>query len=630
MENNDAVEIHSQTSASSGMRACDNCRARKVGEKSIESINNRLEEIGQSLKRLEISGTTSPFSSITSRSIPVARKTPVESPGATTSPASTGLATFEGESSETATSLHAKRLFEKTIRNNYFQSQSQEMKDVLSNLQNTFAMQSDPSTFHDLRFPNQLDLDHEISVVNMPQMEVVLAMLRSFKGTVPRFFLDMPFINMSDLIELCQKVYFCAEDYTPALFALVNGGLYYLFIECISGKSDQQATEYREFAATCRANLETTLHNFRLGMAPCFESCAALFVGAIHSTDISKPSLCLRFTAAAVQMCQSLGYHRINPSNMTKDAEKKKQLFWMTYCLDKALSLRIGHTSWLQDSDISTSNPSLPTDPLSRPWHKMFMSWIDFAKIQGQIYEKLYTVTALSATKEERGQRAQDMLQPVYQRKHFEFATRSNDVIFHAALTVVLREIPPLPSDASLVFTDECVRAAHTFLELHQTTMALFKTAHDTWNTYLVWALFYNPISPFMVIFCHVVTTLDTTDLDNLRLFSESLKPVGMIYESAERLYSLTLAFYQVAEVYINETIQSRAVASTIGTQHSPQGREFYSGFGTTWQEQWPIPGIMNQEETFGANNDQIMAMEDWFAGDSYMMGVLDGNFGHQ
>lgn len=100
----------------------------------------------------------------------------------------------------------------------------------------------------------------------------------------------------------------------------------------------------------------------------------------------------------AAQMCQALGYHRLPATKVeTKELRAKKLAFWGVYSLDKALSLRLGCTSVLQDDDISTTIPAYPEDTRLHSWHTMFIAWVNFARFQGQAYSMLYTAKALNA-----------------------------------------------------------------------------------------------------------------------------------------------------------------------------------------------------------------------------------------
>lgn len=91
-------------------------------------------------------------------------------------------------------------------------------------------------------------------------------------------FLDLPFLDFDQFNELCKKIYFAVEDYSLAAFTLVNGGLYYLFLE-VGMLWGREVPEAQESAAICRANFEYALGRFDIFTAPTFENIQALLLG---------------------------------------------------------------------------------------------------------------------------------------------------------------------------------------------------------------------------------------------------------------------------------------------------------------------------------------------------------------
>lgn len=109
-------------------------------------------------------------------------------------------------------------------------------------------------------------------------------------------------------------------------------------------------------------------------------------------------------------MSQDLGYHRLPGTEIeSSQFQEKKLAFWGIHALDKALSLRLGRTSIIQDCDISTPMPAYPTDPTHHPWHEMSLIWIGLAKFQGRVFSELFTVAALSLAPAMRADRAQKL-----------------------------------------------------------------------------------------------------------------------------------------------------------------------------------------------------------------------------
>lgn len=81
--------------------------------------------------------------------------------------------------------------------------------------------------------------------------------------------------------------------------------------------------------------------------------------------------------------------------------QRKTGLFWSIYCIDKALSLRLGRSSSIQDYDISVSMAFDPTHVLE-PWKTIYPLWMRLAKIQGKVYELLYSPAALMQPESDR------------------------------------------------------------------------------------------------------------------------------------------------------------------------------------------------------------------------------------
>ena len=71
---------------------------------------------------------------------------------------------------------------------------------------------------------------------------------------------------------------------------------------------------------------------------------------------------------------------------------------------EKHFSLLFGRASNMQDFDIDARFPALSTDPAIRPWDESFIIGIKLAKIQSEIYDRLYSITALKTAGCERKQ----------------------------------------------------------------------------------------------------------------------------------------------------------------------------------------------------------------------------------
>jgi len=105
------------------------------------------------------------------------------------------------------------------------------------------------------------------------------------------------------------------------------------------------------------------------------------------------------FISAASGLCQTLGYHRQHSSRENGQPLRAAQelLFWTVYKLDKGLSLRFDRPSNIRDAEIT-----LPFDPDEPQATRL-------GRIQGRVYDQLYSPVGLSRPDEERGHIAETL-----------------------------------------------------------------------------------------------------------------------------------------------------------------------------------------------------------------------------
>lgn len=117
----------------------------------------------------------------------------------------------------------------------------------------------------------------------------------------------------------------------------------------------------------------------------------------IKAQEETKPLLCTTPISVAASQCQRLGYHRevTYQNEQTHRQEHMRRLFWTIYVFDKNMSLLQGHSSNVQDFEIDAQYPALSRNIATRPWDESFIVAIKLARIQGQIYDKLYSTAAL-------------------------------------------------------------------------------------------------------------------------------------------------------------------------------------------------------------------------------------------
>ena len=224
-----------------------------------------------------------------------------------------------------------------------------------------------------------------------------------------------------------------------------------------------------------------------------------------------KSLLCCTFIAAAASHCQMLGYHheKMYRNDRTGNSENMRRLFWTTYVFEKHFSLLFGRASNMQDFDIDARFPALSTDPAIRPWDESFIIGIKLAKTQSQIYDRLYSITALKTAGCERKQYVnqiattmqewevelrQVMIPPlppfdglpmtplqidssqVNNRQVFDISRDSWDIMYYSTFTSLLRA-PTTSGMEGTEISSQCFQVARLSLQSHLRCFGNYQTS---------------------------------------------------------------------------------------------------------------------------------------------------------
>ncbi|GES58084.1 fungal-specific transcription factor domain protein [Aspergillus terreus] len=619
----------------------------------IDLIDERLGNIEEILHDLRSSASpkasSTPYYPLPSGS---KRRTSFSSSPTNTLDQHEPLPAFEGSSSFTAHSAYASQFLESAVSKGQLQMSTPKMEAALSTLKQIVNLQD--SKTHSTKRSDWLPgrrVSSSLRELPLPPVDIVLPILREIKEKPLPWMQGMPFIGADRLIEKCREVFFATEDFSDEAFIIANGGLYFIFAECMFGDKDNKRETYRKCMEIARTNLHYGLANLSLLMPATADTITALALGAIHAIEISKPSFALTLTSTASHLCQTLGYHRV--SSMEHDTESVRQdkinLFWTIYSIDKALSLRLGRAATIQDYDIS-----VPLTPYIfgnvEPWSTIYTLWIHHARIQGNVYEQLYSPKALNQPEEQRVIQARKLaaeLQWTVMEPHKRdidreklspddlIAVKADEVTHFALMTMIYRAIPA-QDGSSGTFISECIESARSALECHQQSMEMLKERNESQIvlTYLHWTILYSPFVPFIVLFCHVINSSSETDLQRLEEFVASLQPNCALSEAISRLYRLCQVLSNIAKLYLEakaqtQTQEDQAIGQEFDTYLSALGLAPASvEYGD------PRPATAR---TVPAGSTDIMpgvetqlphvapsALRNWYSGNQHMMGLLE------
>ncbi|KAL4888603.1 fungal-specific transcription factor domain protein [Aspergillus ambiguus] len=544
------------------------------------------------------------------------------------------VTTFEGSSSFTAHSAYASQFLESAVSKGHLQMSTPKMEAALSTLK---------------------QMAESVVFITSVTFTACGSRLAPITGGKPLPWMQgLPFIGVDRLIEKCREVFFATEDFSEEAFIIANGGLYFIFSECMFMEKTAGGKEtYRKYIDMMRSNLQSALANLSLLMPATAETISALSLGAIYAIEISKPSFALTLTSAASHLCQTLGYHRA--SSMENDSEDARQdkinLFWTVYCIDKALSLRLGRAATMQDYDISVPM-TISVFGSQEPWNTIYSLWIHFARMQGKVYETLYSPTALNKPEEQRDSQARKLaseLQWTVIEPHKKDIDRQSlslydaiavkaDEVAHLSLLAMIYRAIPGQDGSSGSSINECVETARAALECHQQCMEMLKECNESHVVliYFHWTILYSPFAPFIVLFCHVIESSSDTDLQRLEDFVASLQPNCVLSEAISKLHRLCQVLNNIAKLYLE------AKARSLNQEDQTIGQEFDTylsalGLAPAASEYGDVrpPGAPATSAPAGSM-DVMHGMEtpvpyvapstlrNWFSGNQHMMGLLE------
>jgi hypothetical protein len=288
--------------------------------------------------------------------------------------------------------------------------------------------------------------------------------------------------------------------------------------------------------------------------------------------ELARPSLGWTLITTAARMAQDAGYHRLPPYSVAPEATKKRLIFWFIYAIDRGMSLNLGRPPTLQDYDISVDRPRVPEE--INDWYgRMYLGWIDFAELQGQIYEQLYSARAQRQPPETKVPLARALAARALKMKEvFAFdvanypfeedmreALLSTQIVLVCAQTLIYRMIPPAPSPSNrphhpLKFCDEALAAAREALTMHNHAWNILKhRGTEEWQLFIHWTLLWCPFIPYIVVFGNVIADRNAQDLKLLEQVVDTLQKAAALGPGVRKLYHACRNFHQIGSMYLSQ-----------------------------------------------------------------------------
>ncbi|PYH77396.1 hypothetical protein BO82DRAFT_345152 [Aspergillus uvarum CBS 121591] len=472
-------------------------------------------------------------------------------------------------------------------------------------------------------------------------VELVIAVVKKVKAQPPFTLVSQSWIDASRIESLCHSIYFPLDPVPAGTFTLFYGLFFYVIRDYFHAQ-DPDLARYDLSATlqTCEAQLDAGLREPAIMIEPTLEKIQALLIGAqiTKSQEEFDIQRCWTYLSLAFNMCQTMGLHRRTAlkNDPLPIAEAKRHAFWALYTIDKNISLNIGLTSHFQDHDIDADLFMPSEDPKQRPWDLMSIVRMEFASIQGKVYDQLYSTSACRASDEQRAAAIEklssdleavrdklltiDVSLGLYADSLHGIAACA-DFIAYSVLTVIYRA-QTRPGDA-MAISSRCYEIATLALHSHLKCFTYFRGRQTHKQTeYVNWILLYPSFTPFVIVFTHAITTASAVDLALLQDTVSSLELIKGLSRGSMHLYTVCEAFVKAAQVLV----KSRQTLSGI-ERHQDGSLVMPAAHGAA---NIAFPDVSWPENTFDSlmsQTDISMFLNDFIGANRSVMDILNSDY---
>ncbi|KAL4948936.1 hypothetical protein BDW69DRAFT_175501 [Aspergillus filifer] len=542
-------------------------------EKQVELIQERLRGIQSKLDQLAASVVPAKMQEDVSLS---SRGPAYQSLRDDTAQAIQLASGFDGDSSFTSNALLAEKVAEHNTTGTSQTPEEDEMFTALRSLKRTLEEHRPIISANHAHFPGfrPVNLTHNL---DLPPVAFAVAIVSRSKLCPTDTFLLSAWRDRNLLETLCQRIYFPSERVSLGSLTLMHGLLWEQG-QYLSTEHDSQFSypDMSHWIDVCEKNFYLGIESYEVLTSQSLENAQALALGSMRALGLGRPFLCRTLLAAAANICVSLGYHR--RSTLLGDrsllAESKRHVFWIVYMMDKNVSLSLGRASSLQDYDIDAELFTPSSDSRFRFYDLLCHSAINFARLEGKVYDLVYSARALTAPFEETLEHTARLVQELNNWKTDEleviiqgrsdcpegfkpFAIASYP-IYYSVLALLHRGRPNSSRETNTLINSACLEAARQSVTYHLKTIPQFINNPSKRSTYVTWSLLYSSFTPFFVVFSNVVLTRNQEDFTLLKSMVNSLETLVSVSEGSKRLHSVCQAFYRAAEVFLQSKQQSK------------------------------------------------------------------------
>ncbi|KAG2418924.1 hypothetical protein HFD88_002027 [Aspergillus terreus] len=109
-----------------------------------------------------------------------------------------------------------------------------------------------------------------------------------------------------------------------------------------------------------------------------------------------SPRLCEFLISAAINMSQQMGLGRSERGRdlSEEDAEERRRVFWLAYCVDREVSIRFGKPLSQNDENVDVTTEGIFLEQQQESGFDAFSAVCQLAVIRGRLYKHLYSARA--------------------------------------------------------------------------------------------------------------------------------------------------------------------------------------------------------------------------------------------
>ncbi|KAL4800761.1 hypothetical protein BDV19DRAFT_375440 [Aspergillus venezuelensis] len=305
-----------------------------------------------------------------------------------------------------------------------------------------------------------------------------------------------------------------------------------------------------------------SIQQFNILRRPDLSTIQCLISSALLMQYLGRLNQCWILISYASKQIISLNYHRMRKTPASTEHEQEiYNAVWWCYYLDRTLSSLLGRPHSLPDLLVSPTD-LIPSDP-SSPFDGLIRVVLDLAQVQGRLHalsccEGRSTKTSALETCQQLETKMHDILPRIQvDRESLPKAVHHGwialDFCYYAIFVEVHRtrlksSFSPLVHRLTLQYAQNSLRA---FLLLFEQPAAV-PDLDDPCPLFFTWTLFIYPLTPFFVVFCNVVGTLNR---ENYLLMERIIDSLARYRPSRhfERLLNLLQSLQRLCDPLFHE-----------------------------------------------------------------------------